>query len=530
MKTIAAYSKKNVCVSILFVMIAASTLFAQTEEQAVSFYFREQAYRVDVQLSPTGCDVVLQGKGITEVKNLSAGFPGENLFPRVTVSPTGQCFTAAWMHFLDGSVELCIYDSPADTSRILPLEGFESALPLETVFYEGTPYLLLFQGNNTGNTDIFYYHLQNGQIRNITQTPNSEQEFEITDEENRFFIETKTLFHSYRYRVKKDTLIPALIEQAEIERHLPAAVPAISAISYNTILGFGDSITYGVVRMDVNDPDDWYHPEWTYLAQLEQMLEAGYGQVETVNAGVSRNTSYLGIDRMHDVFSESGAYFCLVLFGTNDVVAGISAAASAENLHYILDTARYDYDMYPIISTTPPQKDETRIPGVQFYKYQTEILNAAIIEMAEQFDYPYIDTYTAFMEYPEGYEALMELYKGNHPGPLGHEIMAGLFKEKILEVPPAKPANLAEAAASAYRVDMEWDPNEEFDFSHVLVEYGYAPDQLHRGVTVSSNHYTFIMFPYYVPVYSKLYFRLQAVDLDGNTSAFTDIQEITFGR
>lgn len=527
MKTVAAHSKKNVFVSILFVIIATSTLFAQTEEQAVSFQWKEQPYRVDVRTTPSGCDVFLNGIG---PKNLSAGFPGENLFPRVTVGPAGQRFTAAWMHFQAETVRLCLYDSLFDTTRLLPLDDFESARPLGTIFYDGNPYLLLFLGNNSNNTDIFYYHLQNGQIRNLTRTPNSEQEFEITDEENRFFIETKTLFHSYRYRVKKDTLMPALLEKLEIERRLPAAVPSVSMLNYNTILGFGDSITYGVVRMDINDPDDWYHPELAYLAQLKQMLADGYGDVETVNAGVSKNTSYHGINRKDEVFSESGAYFCLVLFGTNDVVAGISAVTAAENLHFILDTARYDYDMYPIISTTPPQKDETRIPGVQFYKYQTELLNAAIIEMAEQFDYPYIDTYTAFMEHPEGYDALMELYKGNHPNPMGHEVIATLFKEKILELSPAKPTNIIEADAAPHRIDMEWDPNDEFDFSHVQVEYGYAADALDRSVTVTSNNYTFIMFPYYIPVYPNLYFRLQSVDLDGNTSEFTDIQEITFGN
>ncbi len=528
MKTVAAYSKKIVFVSILFVMITApNLLLAQTGEQTVSFQWKEQHYRVKVQASPTGCDVFLYGTG---TKNLSTRFPGENLFPKVTVNPPGQRFTVAWMHFQAESVRLCIYDSLFDTTRILPLDKFTSALPLETIFYDGDPYLLLFVGNNSDNTDIFYYHLQNGQIRNLTQTPLSEQEFEIADEENRFFIETKTIFNTYRYRVKKETLSPALIEKTEIERRLPASVPAESTLDYNTILGFGDSITYGVVRMDVNDPDDWYHPELAYLEQLKQMLTDDYGNVETVNGGVSRNTSYNGINRMDDVFSESGAYFCLVLFGTNDVVGGIPAAASAENLHFILDTARYDYNMYPIISTTPPQKNEIRVPGVQFYKYQTELLNAAVIEMAEHFDYPYIDTYTAFMEHPDGYEVLLELYKGNHPSPLGHEIIADLFKEKILVLPPAPPANIVETNAAAYRVDIEWDPNQEFDFSHVLVEYGYAPDQLYRSTTVSSNNYTLIMFPYYLTVYPKLYYRLQAVDLDGNAGEFTPVQEIEFGN
>jgi lysophospholipase L1-like esterase len=526
MKTIAAFITRFFYVLFLVIIASSAVLSAQTDEQTVSFHWNNQLHRVSVEASSAGCDIILTNQGI---QNLSAGFPGENLFPKVTVNPSARIFTVAWMHFVPGNIQLCIYDSRSNNSRILPLEGFKYAVPIKTVFRDEDTYLLLFLGDNSNNTDIFYYNLHTGLTGNLTQTPDSEQEYEITDEKNRFFIETKTLFHKYRYRVKKSSLTPELLEKKDIERGPQFQVPGASVPAQNTILGFGDSITYGVVRMDLNNCDDYYHPELTYLAQLKQILTEGYGAVETVNAGVSRNTSYNGIDRMHEVFSESGAYFCLVMFGTNDVVAGLSADVSAENLAYILNTARSTYSMYPIVSTIPPQKDEERgLPGVQYYTYQTEALNAAIIEMAEQNNVPFIDTYTAFMEHPEGWEAMLELCKGNHPSPLGHEVIAGLFKEKILELPPAKPVLIRNLDTTNYKAEMEWAPNEEFDFSHYLIEYGYTMGNLTRTITTTSNHYTFIMFPFYRPVYSKLYFRLQAVDRDGNTRGFTEIQAITF--
>lgn len=483
-------------------------------------------HHVSVESSPTGCDIILENQGI---QNLSAAFPGENLFPKVTANPSAHIFTVAWMHFEPGNIQLCIYDSRSNHSRLLPLNDFKYAMPIKTVFNDEDPFLLLFLGNNSNNTDVFYYHLQTGATGNLTQTPDSEQEYEITDEKNRFFMETKTLSHQYRYRVKKSSLTPELLEKQDIERGPKFQVPSASIPSQNTILGFGDSITYGVVRMDINNCEDFYHPELAYLEKLKQIFTSGYGPVETVNAGVSRNTSYNGIDRMHDVFSESGAYFCLVMFGTNDVVAGFSSDVSAENLAFILNTARSTYSMYPIVSTIPPQKDEERgLPGVQYYTFQTEALNAAIIEMAEQYNFPFIDTYTAFMEHPEGWEAMLELCKGNHPSPLGHDVMAGLFKEKILELPPAKPALIRNIDTTDFKAEMEWTPNDEFDFSHYLIEYGYTPENLNRTITTTSNHFTFIMFPYYRPVYSRLYFRLQAMDRDGNTRGFTDLQTITF--
>lgn len=518
---------------ILFLCLAAvtmsSTLFAQLEEQAVSFQTGDRQHRVEVRTTKTGCDVFRVGK---EIKNLSACFPGENLFPIVTVSEPESYFTVAWMHYQRGNVQLCLYDSLTDHTQWLPLENFSSAYPLKTIFYDDTPYLLLFVGNNSDNTDIFYYHLAKGYVENITRTPHSEQRFEIVDRENKVFIETGTLFRHRRFRLKKQNLMVTLIEETAIEREIPDRIeePGISFIPViNTILGFGDSITYGVIRMDPANPDDYYHPEQAYLEQLKETLGEDYGEVAVVNRGVSRNTSLQGVERMHQVFSEANAFFCLVMFGTNDVVfPTFDADASTENLEFILDTARYSYDMYPIISTIPPQKNEQITPHIQFYKDNTEALNAGIIEMATRNDVAYIDTYTAFIESRSGWELLLERVKGNHPSPLGHAVIADLFKAKILVLPPAAPAYILKKGGSAAVQTFEWAPNPEFDFSHYVVEFGYAPGQLDRFVTVSTNQYSFINFPFYAPFYSRLYFRIQPVDMDLNAGDFTPVQEIRF--
>ena len=41
-----------------------------------------------------------------------------------------------------------------------------------------------------------------------------------------------------------------------------------------------------------------------------------------------------------------------------------------------------------------------------------------------------------------------------------------------------------------------------------------------------TGFYTFIIFPMYTHFYSKIYYRIQASDRDGNTSGFTSIREI----
>ncbi|MCP5104312.1 MAG: hypothetical protein GY950_13070 [bacterium] len=507
--------------------VLPSPLGAHIEEQAVSFHWQGREHRVEVQPSAAGTDIILTGPA---VKNLSLDVPGENLFPLVTVNNRGSRFTVSWMHYQRDNVRLCLYDSLFGHTRMIPLENFKSASPLKVIFEDDIPFLLLFKGNNSGNADIFYYHLHTGAVKNITQTADSEQTFEISDEENRVFIETRTLFYFYRYRLKKKNLWISRTKKVEIRRE-KGEVPAISVFPFiNTILGFGDSITYGVIRMDVNDPEDYYHPEQAYLAQLQQIFTDNYGETAIVNRGVSRNTSWQGIGRMDDVFSEAGAYFGLVMFGTNDVVnPNFDADVSTQNLQFILDTARNIYDMYPIISTIPPQKNEQGgEPGLQYFVDSTETLNAKIIEMAAKHEYSYIDTYTAFMEHPDGWETLLELVKGNHPSPQGHQVMANLFKEKILELPPAMPGNIVATMAGDNAADVAWAVNEEFDFSHYQVEYGYSADDLNRSFITEINTYRFLLFPFYAPFYSNIYYRLQAVDKDGNTSDYTPVGEIGF--
>jgi lysophospholipase L1-like esterase len=529
MNTKASYLK----VLVLFVLLWAGISVygfaqAQSEEQAVDFQLNGKLYRVTVQQDGpgTGSDIFLDGPG-RDAQNLSFLFPGQNLFPVVTVHEPSSRFMVSWMHYRKGNVQLCLYDSNTGETRRIALENFKSAYPLSVIFYDDIPMMLLFKGNNSDNTDIFYYHLGSDQVVNITRTPDSEQKVALFDEENRVFIEVETLFHHYRYRIKKKNLAITLTGEKAVEydwkRHQPGADEETLAI--NTIVGFGDSITYGTMNM--NDLEGDYHPELAYLAQLQEIFAAGYGPTSTINLGYPGDRSIDAIARMDEDFSGIDAFFCLVMLGTNDVVHGeFDVDASAQNLEFIVTTVRTLYHMYPIIATIPPQRHNH--PTAQFKKENTEALNARIIEMAIKNQVPYVDTYTAFMEYPEGWVALLEDIKGNHPNPQGHRVIADLFKKEILLLPPAKPENIARIDANTFSQTFEWSANEEFDFSHYLIEFGYLPDNLNRKVTTPDTFYTFIIMPLHAAFNARIYFRIQSVDKDGNASDFTSLREVEF--
>jgi lysophospholipase L1-like esterase len=514
----------------LVVLLSAAAftgqLNAQLEEQAVEFQTPGGDYLVSVRLTDTGSDVFLDGPGMQN-NNLACDFPGENLFPTVTVHEASRRFMVAWMHYRKNNVRLCLYDSRTNTSRAIELEQFKSACPLSVIFYDDDPLLLLFKGNNSGNTDVFYYHLASGRVENITRTADSEQFVQVFDEENRLFIETGTLYQHSRYRLKKRNLKVRLTAQAAIEydreRKRPVNVEEIPAL--NTIVGFGDSITWG--RMNMNDLDGDYHPELAYLAQLQEIFAVDYGAVDTINKGVPGDTTLMAAQRLDDEFSLIDAFFCLVMLGTNDVIfSTFDVDASIENLYYILTTAREFYHMHPVISTIPPQRRHH--PTLQYFKENTEALNQRIIQLAQENGVPFIDTYKAFMEHPGGWVSLLEDIKGNHPNPEGHHVIANLFKEKILDVPPAEPGEIVRSSRGDSSVTFGWSDNREFDFSHYAIQFGYLPDNLNRGVNTLYNFYTFINLPLDDPFNRKFYFRVQAVDKDGNTSDFTPLYEAEF--
>ncbi|MCP5048589.1 MAG: hypothetical protein GY940_15575 [bacterium] len=507
-------------------------LWAQSGDDTVVFRFNKQDHRVTVQPSATGTgetDILLTVAGEPPV-NLSAGLAGKNLSPVVTLSPNEKRYLVSWFQFRVGDMQLCLYDSATGINRLLPLNRFKSVFPVRAVFYDGLPYLLLFKGNNTGNTDIFYYHLETNRVKNITASPDSDQEWEIFDEENRVFIETKTLHHQNRYRLKKNNLKIKRTKHVTIERERPDTSLLGEPQKVNEVVGFGDSITWGLIRMDINNKEDYTHPEWAYLKQLEQMMAFDYGPITTVNLGVPGNHTWQAIARLSRDMTGVRGYFCILMLGTNDVARGkFDVDETIENLEFLVEVFRDVYFMYPVITAIPPQKDEERgLVGVQAHKVNTELLNPRIIESANRLGVPYIDAYTAFFTSSYYWEDLLEAYRGNHPSPLGHHVMAELFKEKILAAPPTPPRNIAEFNRSPSSVTFHWDSNQEFDFSHYRIQFGYSPNALNRSVTTAETFHRFIPFPLASPFDAKIYFRIQSVDLSGNAGNFSRIQSFKF--
>ena len=95
-----------------------------------------------------------------------------------------------------------------------------------------------------------------------------------------------------------------------------------------TILAFGDSLVHGY-GLPAGEP---------FPAQLQARLhEAGYDDVEVVNAGSSGDTSKAGRARL-DWVLQGDVDAAIVVLGANDALRGIDPAVTRENLDAILAT------------------------------------------------------------------------------------------------------------------------------------------------------------------------------------------------
>lgn len=515
--------KYSVLITLLLITFPLlSRINANPEKAAeLTFQVNNKLYWIEINRLEYGTDILLHG---ADERNLSRTFPGENLFPRIKVR--GNRFFISWNRYRRQNIDLCYYDSRDKKSHIIPASGFNFISHPEMILRGEELSDLIFKGNNSDNDDLFLVQLNTGQIHNLTRTTDNEKVFRINQEGQLIHIETRTLYHRSLYQVNLDNHQNYILEREPIIRD-PEQIPwEWNAVTLNSIIAFGDSITVGEMRMD--DLDGELHPELAYLAKVQELLEE-YGETYTINLGKTATNTYQAVERMDEDFSVSPAYFCLILYGTNDVGSNsFSAASSAENLEWICLNARTKFGMYPIISTVPPAK--LWEPGVQVFKENIEALNARIIEFANRDNVPYINTYQAFFNHPDGWEACLEDIKGNHPSPLGHEIMAGLFAPKILEVLPAQPKNIREIENNPNYIMVQWSENVEFDFETCEIEYGFQANEMNRITRSFTNDFRFLNLPFNSYLNSKIYFRVRSIDMDGNSSAFSPVFSIEFDR
>jgi lysophospholipase L1-like esterase len=502
----------------LLLLVLTTAAYPQTEPwDPVSFKSGGKDYRLVVRCVPSGESFVVLSDGKSETVLGGAG--GENLFPVVQAS--GDRFYILWVNYQDGHTGLGLYDSETSSSLLFPLPGLKFAGSPVLVEQAGRPAGLVFLGNESDNDDVFFFDLVADSLTHVTRTAWSEKGFTTEAGPGGILLRAISLRDRARYLLGHGERAFRLLGREPLRGQEPRAdVPAPDEQDCqpaNTYVAFGDSITYGEMRMV--DLEGEVHPELAYPERMREELATFYGPAFPLNLGVPGDSTYDGALRVDPDLAALNALYFVLMLGTNDCISGrFSVDSSLENLAYIIDAAA-ERGMRVIVSTIPPRKDV--FGDRPFVRNNIAAFNLGTAGLAAEKGIGFIDTHGTFMAAnpPDGWKALLEDIGGNHPSPAGHIVIAGLFADVLAAYPPLVPTGVENASTEWTLVRrFRWDPGCESDLSGYRVEYGPSPTTLRHVAVTSTNGIDFSGFPS-----EDVYFRVQALDTAGHKSRFTRI-------
>jgi acyl-CoA thioesterase I len=110
----------------------------------------------------------------------------------------------------------------------------------------------------------------------------------------------------------------------------PLMAPQASTTARPKIIAFGDSLTAGFGLAEKES--------YPYL--LQQRLKADGYDYEVVNAGVSGETTFGGLDRIDWVLEQENAKILILELGANDLLRGLPVAKMKTNLSTMIERAK----------------------------------------------------------------------------------------------------------------------------------------------------------------------------------------------
>ena len=510
---------RKIVIGLGLVLVASAAAFPQDElSDPIPFICGGTAGRVFVRSISSGTSVILESGGGEVTLCPEAG--GENLFPKVQVF--ADRFFVMWAHYGNEETGLGIYDSRTASGRIIPLPGLSFLSSPRMILQGQSPCGVMILGNSSHNDDIFFLDLRDGSVTNLTCTEASEKWFVIQPSAGGLLVSTETLWEKVLYYLNLRNLGVEVRERSilkprtqALERTTPA--DETDCALANTYIAFGDSITWGMMRMYNLQGD--YHPELAYPVRMKALLAAFYGPAYPVNLGVPGDDSYNGALRVdQDLDGHPGLYF-LLMIGTNDCISGgFSIDSVMENIGYIVDSAG-SRQMRVIVSTIPPRKD--RFGDKNYVLRRIADLNSRIGLLASDKSIGFIDTHTAFMSYnpPDGWKSLLEDIKGNHPNPAGHMVIAELFADCLAAFSPGIPSGVKKLSGEESSLRrIIWDPCCESDFAFFRLEFGPTVQEMTGTATTAGSSFSF-----HGLLSQDLYFRIKTVDKADHFSPFTRI-------
>ncbi|MBN1195930.1 MAG: SGNH/GDSL hydrolase family protein [Candidatus Aminicenantes bacterium] len=335
------------------------------------------------------------------------------------------------------------------------------------------------------------------------------------------------LFHAGRYRnfhfFTGPGFPPARIYGPDPDETYPdPRFPNPEQPDPNTILAFGDSITYGYVNKTPA-------PDLGYVPRLTDLLYPEYMDIVLINAGNPGETTLRAMDRYDSVLSSSNAAYLLFHQGINDTLwpGTIPVSTTLFNIRTIMQRAQ-ELDMQPILSTIIP-RDPSHWSGTGIYRTRAEAIREGILLIAADMSLPLIDFWKLFTRYPlkdGGYKVLMSDYV--HPSEKGYQLMADQWYQTLLDIPPGAPDQVSVIESAPWRITIRWQPRSEFDMGDYVVMYGTSAQNLDTRVIVNQPETTLLRAPFQAELQRTRWLQVFARDRYGNTGPGSAVTRIDF--
>jgi len=183
-----------------------------------------------------------------------------------------------------------------------------------------------------------------------------------------------------------------------------AGAPAVAPVpdTKKRILFFGNSITAGL----------GVDPEEAFPALIGQKIDSAKLGYETINAGLSGETTAGGRSRVGWVLRQPVAVFVLEL-GGNDGLRGLPLSATRTNLQGIIDTVRRRSPGAQIV-----------LAGMQIPPNLGQAYAADFKQLYQEIAYKNKVTLIPFLLVGVGGDPKLNQKDGIHPTPAGHRIVA----------------------------------------------------------------------------------------------------------
>ena len=192
---------------------------------------------------------------------------------------------------------------------------------------------------------------------------------------------------------------------------------------------FYDCFQYGTTNVNnVKETQTW----WSILERI--LTDWVEGDIEIISSGVAGNTIANGADRLEDDVLSHSPDYVLVMFGMDDVLAGVEADSFRGDLEKIVNRIKKE-KVNVVLLTPPPISERMTINCTmdelrQRQAYLTGMVQA-IRDLAKEKSLPLIDLYRYFSDNRLAYD---HLFEGWLPDAVAQSAMAPFIAGELLPV------------------------------------------------------------------------------------------------